>query len=415
MNLVDQYNRLYEKTGYAEPVCTGNPDKWVPILESFNTLGKNLSVVDLGCGRGYYLRKLREMGHRVFGVEQSSVCCGKYLLDIPNRNSTLENFITTNNETYDVVLSTDVLEHIPEKEIDKILDGISKLSNVALLGITNSSDKDEIDGTELHLCIHPIDWWIKQLKKYYSDVILVPDKVSYRNEYFLLRCEKNDIKKKEPDKYGLSITTYIGPQTHPNRINIFLTSVYSLISSGFDGQITIVDDASITKTHLEKLVDLKNKIEIIRRPKNTTLAQCKNQSIDSLRGCRYLFLCDDDMIYNGRWWYLYINANKQTNIQHFCYYVPQVYHNPPATIEKYKGVDLLKHEELNGCMMFVTDTVIKEVGKFVDYPRKGWLEHPFYTQRCVEKKMCPFYCDVSNSRDYIRLNRASYECKSVVI
>jgi 2-polyprenyl-3-methyl-5-hydroxy-6-metoxy-1,4-benzoquinol methylase len=217
------------------------------------------------------------------------------------------------------------------------------------------------------------------------------------------------------DKIGIAISTYFGSDTHPARLNIFLASIHSLLASGFDGKIVVVDDASPTDEHLNRLYGITDRIKYIKRTQNTEIAHCKNECIKALSDCDYLFLSDDDMLYNGNWWEPYISASKKTGIEHFCYYVPQLHHIPPAKVEVYRGVKLTRYTELNGCLMFMTRRVINEIGMFKDAGKKYWLEHPQYTQRCVAAGKMPFYCDVYGSRFHLRLNRSSYEGKSVVI
>lgn len=215
-------------------------------------------------------------------------------------------------------------------------------------------------------------------------------------------------------RYGVAISTYIDKKARPNRPVIFLASIHSLLASGFDGKIVIVDDASPDNEHLGRLYGMTDRIQYIKRKENAGIAQCKNDGIRALADCDYLFLADDDMLYNGNWWQLYIDASQKTGIGHFCYYVPQVYHYPRAETVDYRGAVLTRYRELNGCLMFMTRDVISSVGLFRDSPQKHYLEHPSYSMRCLSAGKWPFFCDVQGSRDHLRLNRASYECKSVV-
>lgn len=215
--------------------------------------------------------------------------------------------------------------------------------------------------------------------------------------------------------HGIAISTYFGPETHRGRLNVFLTSIYSLLASGFDGRIVVVDDASPTDYHLNTLRQTVNGVEIIKRKKNTEIAACKNKCLSALSDCDYTFLADDDMIYNGRWWDVYINASQKTGIGHFCYYVPQVYHNPPAETVVINEVEIIKHTELNGCMMFLTQDTVKAVGGFLEVGNKNWLEHVAFTSRCVKAGKAPFFCDVGGARNFLRLNKTSYEAKSFIV
>jgi glycosyltransferase involved in cell wall biosynthesis len=223
-------------------------------------------------------------------------------------------------------------------------------------------------------------------------------------------------------RYGIAISTYFSPNTDRNRLYIFLASVHSLLSSGFDGKIVIVDDGSPASEHLHALYDVTDRIQYVKRPQNIGVGRCKNTCLKTLAGCEYVFLADDDLIYNGanetralacKWWELYIQASKKADIHHFCYYEPQIYHTPPAEIVQYRGVSLVRYRELNGCLLFLTSKAVTEIGGFRDANVKSALEHSNYSQRCVAGKLAPFAADVMGSREFIRLNRSSYDCQAV--
>ncbi|MFH1739635.1 MAG: glycosyltransferase [bacterium] len=216
-------------------------------------------------------------------------------------------------------------------------------------------------------------------------------------------------------KSGIAISTYFGPNSHWNRKNIFLASVYSVLASGFDGKIVVVDDGSPTNEHLNGLYDITSRIQYIKLPSGSGIARSKNAGITALGDCEYKFLADDDMLYNGDWWKLYVDACEKTGIQHFSYYIPQLHHSPKAEIVTRNDVRLIRHRELNGCLLFITNSVVNKIGMFVETERKTWLEHPTFSRRCEINDLCPFFCDVYESRSYIRLNRSSYFCKAAMV
>lgn len=212
-------------------------------------------------------------------------------------------------------------------------------------------------------------------------------------------------------KYGIAISTYFGKDTSPKRINIFLASIYSLLSSEFDGKIIIVDDCSQTNEHLKFIPT--EKIQVIKRNTNNGLGRCKNTCIKNLLDCEYLFIADDDNIYNGRWWELYINACIDTGIPHFSLYTKQPYHLP-ITTTTIKNTVIKNHRELNGNFLFMTNKLIAEIGGFKIMPYKYGFEHTNFTERCLKCRKIPFFCDVAGSEERIYLNKSSLNNKSMI-
>lgn len=213
-------------------------------------------------------------------------------------------------------------------------------------------------------------------------------------------------------KYGIAISTYFGENTSPRRINILLTSIYSLISSNFDGKIVVVDDCSETSSHLEKIQSIDKSIQCIKRTINNGLSRCKNTCIKNLLDCEYLFLADDDNIYNGDWWSPYINSSISSGIPHFSHYTRQPEHGPLNVVE-WRGVQLKRHNEINGNFLFATNKLISEIGGFKIMPYKYGYEHTNFTLRCLKSGRIPFFCDIFESEKYIQLNTSSLCNKSM--
>lgn len=71
------------------------------------------------------------------------------------------------DKKFDLVICTDVLEHIPESDIDNILKELISYSNKLLfLSIsTREADKKFFDNENVHLTIKNKDWWLDKLNK----------------------------------------------------------------------------------------------------------------------------------------------------------------------------------------------------------------------------------------------------------
>lgn len=78
---------------------------------------------------------------------------------------------TLPEEEFDLVVSFDVLEHIPEEELDAVLLEMAKLGKDALLVIDTAPAKAVLsDGRNAHVCLHDEAWWHDRLKAYYPNI-----------------------------------------------------------------------------------------------------------------------------------------------------------------------------------------------------------------------------------------------------
>lgn len=156
------------------------------INEEFKRFSKDLKILDIGCGKGHYLRNLLSQGFdNILGVEFSKSCADKYLQSLPHVNADfLEYNKTIENKTYDMCLCMDVLEHISYKNIDSMVSGISRIGNHALLGVANHSDI--FMGEELHIIQENSDWWINLLSKHFSSVEKIFE--GKKGKFFVFRC-----------------------------------------------------------------------------------------------------------------------------------------------------------------------------------------------------------------------------------
>lgn len=118
------------------------------------------SVLELGAGRGYVLKRLEDAGVRVNGLEISEHC---YL------TRAIENIVTwditvapwpVKDGEFDACISVAVLEHIPEDKLAVIFSEMARTCKRGLHGI-DLHDEDGFDKT--HVEIHDLPWWTSRL------------------------------------------------------------------------------------------------------------------------------------------------------------------------------------------------------------------------------------------------------------
>lgn len=136
---------------------------------------KSETLLDYGSGKGWQYSK-RKMD-LYWGVEVDCYDPG------------YEPFSQLPNKTYDGVVCTEVMEHIPENEIDQALTEIFERANKFVFftiarDLSNSDNgKTLLDGSNLHVTIKSAQWWKEKIDTYTkkSDLVVV---ISFGNKIY---------------------------------------------------------------------------------------------------------------------------------------------------------------------------------------------------------------------------------------
>ncbi len=127
--------------------------KWIGIIQTALTSLGARSVIDYGAGKG-------TLGHWWRSGAAS---------EIPLTNFDPATF-PERPQIADMVVSTDVLEHIEPEHVNAVLDDIATLGRRgAFLVISCRPAKKELpDGRNAHLSVCPPAWWAGQLERRYK-------------------------------------------------------------------------------------------------------------------------------------------------------------------------------------------------------------------------------------------------------
>jgi hypothetical protein len=108
-------------------------------------------ILDYGCGRGTLKSAMLTAGYAGSIHEYDPAIAGKNLLPKPA----------------DLVVCTDVLEHIEPEKLGAVLDHIFGLAKKAvfLLIATRPANKRLPDGRNAHLIVQPAPWWLEKLDR----------------------------------------------------------------------------------------------------------------------------------------------------------------------------------------------------------------------------------------------------------
>lgn len=204
-------SRVWVKTD--EPIARDSPDHLHPwgarrdnsrnprFNEKLYWLFRNhetqLTVLDLGCSGGGFVRDLINDGCLAVGVEGSDYS----KLYQRAEWATVEHFLFTADITqafevwvedetnvsaleFDVVTAWEVMEHIRENDIARVCDNVRRhLKRGGIWIMSISTVNDIIRGVNLHQTVRPRAWWVETLQKCGFEEL--PDLVAYFNTQFV--------------------------------------------------------------------------------------------------------------------------------------------------------------------------------------------------------------------------------------
>lgn len=115
---------------------------------------KPRSVIDYGCGTSELWSMIKDCGVPLVH---------RYDPGIPS--------LSERPAPADLLVNVDVLEHIPEHDLDRVISDMASLASRAVIIVDHHKAKTILpDGSNAHATIRPADWWHERLAKHYPHV-----------------------------------------------------------------------------------------------------------------------------------------------------------------------------------------------------------------------------------------------------
>ena len=187
LKYIEEYKKLHTDEsfkrkgyvyGYGDGKIVANNYSYIAnLIKKYEAI----SILDYGCGKavGHVEKKLLSP----LGIDSVAL----YDPAIPQ-------WATLPEGTFDGVICTDVMEHIPEQNVDHVLDEIvSKSDKFVFFTISCNPARETLStGENAHVTIKPPGWWAKKLKKYDSTKIYV--KFSLGKQKIFMNISSGDIR-----------------------------------------------------------------------------------------------------------------------------------------------------------------------------------------------------------------------------
>ena len=148
MKLISETYRALNRELHESDMVFGDAGhRWKDKAEQLIEGANAQSILDYGCGKS-----------TLIGLLDSNVLIQEYDPCIPEKE--------ISPAPTEVVLCTDVLEHVEEKCIKNVLDHLQMLSRKAIFIVIALRESNKVlpDGRNAHILIKPRIWWLGQLK-----------------------------------------------------------------------------------------------------------------------------------------------------------------------------------------------------------------------------------------------------------
>lgn len=135
-------------------------DEYKALLQKMHERGS------FGSGSGKHREKIKKLGYR----DILDYGCGKGKLDVPQRYDPAMKEFSKEPVPADLVVCTDVMEHIEPEFLDNVLSHIKSLAKQKAWFVISCRDarKTLPDGRNAHIIVRPPAWWLEKLSQYFT-------------------------------------------------------------------------------------------------------------------------------------------------------------------------------------------------------------------------------------------------------
>ena len=165
MDAIKKYDLVFRDVGYRS--CASS--QGIHYVDELCKKYKFNSIMDVGCGPGFSVLSFLVHGKLCQGIEPCKYLFTQELrvfsaLEVVKQASIVD--IPCPVSTFDMVFCTDVLEHIQEKDVDKALSELVRISKKYIFCTICSIKSTMFPDLNLHLTIKPRQWWEDKFSRY---------------------------------------------------------------------------------------------------------------------------------------------------------------------------------------------------------------------------------------------------------
>lgn len=156
--------RYFEGEGFGRVVgyedyarCRWILDTWAEMVEA---RFRPASVLDVGAAYGFVVEYFRRLGRKAEGVEPSSFARKRSA--VPLRSGHLPDGLPRLPRRYEVVLCTEVLEHMRPHRVRASLEALVRRARRFVVCLVQMGAWDEYHEDPSHIHLRPREWWMER-------------------------------------------------------------------------------------------------------------------------------------------------------------------------------------------------------------------------------------------------------------
>lgn len=148
-------------------------------LHRFFQTPEQISVLDLGCAGGGFVKSLLEDGDLAVGVEGSDLpkrggfgewrACPLHLFTADICQPFTVRLLSGEPILFDAVTAWEVLEHIPEASVPLLAANVAKhlkVGGIFVASVDSTPDRNPLTGAVYHVTLQPKAWWVDIFNSY---------------------------------------------------------------------------------------------------------------------------------------------------------------------------------------------------------------------------------------------------------
>jgi hypothetical protein len=159
-----QLNQLQKRKKFTQK------NFWYDEVKKFLSEHQPESVIDFGCANGVLVDQIKQDF--------------KYISRVDGYDPGVIEYEKFPDQKYDILISTDVFEHIEPEYLDSTLEAIDNLFlNFAWIIIACYPAKKFLpDGRNAHLTVEPPEWWMEKIKSIMTHSSIVHENIIRENK-----------------------------------------------------------------------------------------------------------------------------------------------------------------------------------------------------------------------------------------